>query len=48
MNKEKELYVQIDKATQNGHDAEVRRDKEGRFIVFSVKKQKQTMVTPNE
>lgn len=48
MSKEEALYVQIDRATQNGHDAEVRRDKEGKFVVFSVKKQKQTMVVPGK
>ena len=27
-------------ATKNGHDAEVRRDKDGNFVVYSVKKQR--------
>lgn len=44
MSKEKELYLQIEKATQNGNDAEVRRDREGRFVVYSVKKQKQKQI----
>ncbi|MDE6640255.1 MAG: hypothetical protein K2K63_07015 [Acetatifactor sp.] len=45
MNKEKELYLQIEEATQNGNDAEVRRDREGRFVVYSVKKRKQKQRT---
>lgn len=32
------LYQQILCATKNGHDAEVRRDKDGNFVVYSVKK----------
>ena len=31
------LYQQILCATKNGHDAEVRRDKDGNFVVYSVK-----------
>mgnify|MGYP000964391072 CR=1 FL=1 len=31
------LFRQI---TKNGHDAEVRRDKDGNFVVYSVKKQR--------
>lgn len=34
------LYQQILCATKNGHDAEVRRDKDGNFVVYSVKKQR--------
>ena len=34
------LYQQILYATKNGHDAEVRRDKDGNFVVYSVKKQR--------
>ena len=34
------LYKQIEAATQNGHDAEVRRDRNGKFIVYSVKKKR--------
>ena len=41
MNKEKELYIQITEATKNGNDAEIRKDKYGRFIVYSVQKKKQ-------
>ena len=41
MNKEKELYIQIIEATKNGNDAEIRKDKNGRFIVYSVQKKKQ-------
>jgi hypothetical protein len=33
------LFRQIQAATKNGHDAEVRRDKDGNFVVYSVKKQ---------
>ena len=33
------LYQQILCATKNGHDAEVRRDKDGNFVVYSVKNQ---------
>lgn len=36
------LYQQILCATKNGHDAEVRRDKDGNFVVYSVKKSGQT------
>lgn len=32
------LFRQIQAATKNGHDAEVRRDKDGNFVVYSVKK----------
>lgn len=31
------LFRQIQAATKNGHDAEVRRDKDGNFVVYSVK-----------
>lgn len=34
------LFRQIQAATKNGHDAEVRRDKDGNFVVYSVKKQR--------
>ena len=34
------LFRQIQAATKNGHDAEVRRDKDGNFVVNSVKKQR--------
>lgn len=34
------LHQQILYATKNGHDAEVRRDKDGNFVVYSVKKQR--------
>ena len=34
------LYKQILYATRNGNDAEVRKDKNGNFIVYSVKKQR--------
>lgn len=34
------LYQQILCATKNGHDAEVRSDKDGNFVVYSVKKQR--------
>lgn len=34
------LYQQILYATRNGNDAEVRKDKNGKFIVYSVKKQR--------
>lgn len=34
------LYQQILCATKNGHDAEVSRDKDGNFVVYSVKKQR--------
>ena len=34
------LYQQILHATRNGNDAEVRKDKNGNFIVYSVKKQR--------
>ena len=34
------LYQQILCATKNGHDAEVRRDKDGNLVVYSVKKQR--------
>ena len=34
------LYQQIKKKKKNGHDAEVRRDKDGNFVVYSVKKQR--------
>lgn len=40
MSKE-DLYILIEKATQNGNNAEVKRDKDGDFVVYSVKKQKQ-------
>lgn len=41
MSREQELYIQIEEATKNGNDAEVRKDKYGRFIVYSVQKKKQ-------
>ena len=34
------LFRQIQAATKNGHDAEVRRDKDGNFVVYYVKKQR--------
>lgn len=34
------LYQQIVAATRNGRDAEIRKDKNGRFIVYSVKRQR--------
>ena len=34
------LYQQILYATRNWNDAEVRKDKNGNFIVYSVKKQR--------
>lgn len=34
------LFRQIQAATKNGHDAEVRRDKDGNFVVYSVKKKR--------
>ena len=34
------LFRQIQAATKNGHDAEVRRDKDGNFVVYCVKKQR--------
>ena len=34
------LFRQIQAATKNGHDAEVRRDKDGNCVVYSVKKQR--------
>ena len=34
------LFRQIQAATKNGHDAEVRRDKDGNFVDYSVKKQR--------
>lgn len=34
------LFRQIQAATKNGHDAEVRRDKDGNLVVYSVKKQR--------
>lgn len=35
------LYQQILCATKNGHDAEVRRDKDGNLVVYSVKNSEQ-------
>lgn len=40
------LYQQILCATKNGHDAEVRRDKDGNFVVYSVKKQIENRKSP--
>lgn len=44
MSKEQELYFQIEQATKNGNDAEVRKNKYGEFIVYSVQKKKQKQV----
>ena len=41
MSKEQELYIQIEAATKNGNDAEIRKDKYGKFVVYSVQKKKQ-------
>ena len=41
------LYQQILCATKNGHDAEVRRDKDGNFVVYSVKKQRADKIKLN-
>lgn len=41
VSKEQELYIQIEETTKNGNDAEVRIDKYGRFVVYSVQKKKQ-------
>lgn len=38
------LFRQIQAATKNGHDAEVRRDKDGNFVVYSVKKQRADII----
>ena len=33
-------FVRYRQQLKNGHDAEVRRDKDGNFVVYSVKKQR--------
>ncbi|MDD3509648.1 MAG: hypothetical protein PHY27_14775 [Parabacteroides sp.] len=40
MDAKSKLYEDVVKATANKHDAEIRKDKEGRFIVYSVKRQR--------
>lgn len=44
MTKELELYIQIKQATKNGHNAEVKIDKYGEFVVYSVEKKKQKLL----
>ncbi len=44
MSKEQELYLSIVNATKNGNDAEVKRDRDGNFQVYSVKKKKEKSV----
>ena len=34
------LYRDVVKATSNKHDAEIRKDKDGSFIVYSIKRQR--------
>ena len=41
------LFRQIQAATKNGHDAEVRRDKDGNFVVYSLKKQREDKIQVN-
>lgn len=38
MEKAQKLYKEIEEATKNGHDAEVRRNKSGEFQVYSIKR----------
>lgn len=45
MEKAQKLYKEIEEATKNGHDAEVRRNKSGEFQVYSIKRKKLQVVT---
>lgn len=40
MDEKEKLYQSIVLATRDGNNAEVKRDKEGRFVVYTVKKQR--------
>ena len=38
MDEKTRLYQEILKATEHGNDAEIRKDRDGNFVVYSVKK----------
>lgn len=40
MDEKIKLYEAVVRATENDHDAEIRRNKEGKFVVYSVKRKR--------
>lgn len=48
MDEKEKLYQSIVMATKNGNNAEVKKDKDGQFVVFTVKKQRTDRIRINK